>query len=179
MVLSIALLALVTGYLYRSSPDPAGVRIGYIIEHGGWWGDLILISPVTAYILTHFRWEDRTITNALILAVAISTVLLAIWLKGSYRVWDVFHRNGEIKTAGWLHYGYMIAVLTALILFYFGGTKPSRQEANLITAAVAIHVVLGFLQPEWKTFGRVSPGTLLFAGAAWGTLTAGWWRLVH
>ena len=182
MVYIEALIAFKTQYFWRHEPPqtPKGVVPGFFLEHGGMWGDALIISPLVAHICATYaqQWSGGKFLGTFAISILIGIGMMAQWLKGSHKVWDVFHQAGKVKAAGWIHFFYMIACLTAILLFFIG-SKASTEDANIVAVGLAIHIMAGVIQPEWKTFGKVSLGTVATACTAWLAIAGTWWHLVH
>lgn len=131
-----------------------GLDMGFV-NHGGMWGDLLLLPMANAVIV-----PDLTLGAWIVLAFVTSTIA-SVWVHIHwYRGRDVAHSpehmwpcrpHGscfrDLSWAGWLHVLYVIGELTLLIGFLM---HPAPPMTVLIVAAIfTIHVPIGLLQPRW------------------------------
>jgi hypothetical protein len=131
-------------------------------NHGGMWGDLMLLPIANAVIvpgLTIGRW----IAVALILSTIASVWVHHYWYRGHRVTHSAEHmwprrRSGacfrDLSWAGWLHVVYVIGQLTILIGFLL---HPLPRAVVLLVAAVfTVHLFLGLLQPRWFVSGQIA-----------------------
>jgi hypothetical protein len=155
-----------------------GLGIGFA-EHGGMWGDLLLLPIVNAVIVPHLM-VGVWMAVPLVVAALTSTWLHATWHGGHtsairdhtwpsrpYGRW-----NSDLSIAGWLHVFY-VAGEFGLILTW--ALSPMPVAAVILVALVlSVHVPVGLLQPGWFASGRrpVSAIPLLASSLAllWATV---------
>ena len=139
----------------------SGLDMGFA-NHGGMWGDLLLLPIANAVIVPH-------LTLGPWLAGVVPTAALASawahhhWYRGASsshspehmwpcRVHGTWAR--DLSWAGWLHVGYVCGELTLLGGFLI---HPMPDLVVLIVAAVfTIRVPIGLLQPRWFLTRRIA-----------------------
>ncbi|MEO6536889.1 MAG: hypothetical protein ABIT47_04305 [Candidatus Paceibacterota bacterium] len=183
MVLSEAFLAYRDGFLYRGQgnwPRP-GNRISFYIEHGGMWGDLIIVSPLVAAVTTiglpYWLHNEWAVSGGLI-SVVLTVAMILMWSASSKNLDDAFMRDTLLKPCGAVHAVYMFFAISVLILFYWftpvtAATWHWRYIASLL---LAVHVILGIIIPDIVTNGRVGRNTWLTTLGAWAVIAVSYWR---
>lgn len=131
-------------------------------NHGGMWGDFILLPIANAVITPHLT-VGSWIVAALIVATIASAWVHRHWHRGSSpshsceHMWPSRPRGtwyGDLSLAGWLHVLYVIGELTILVGFLM---HPMPDVTVIVVAAVfTIHVPIGLLQPRWFLTGRMA-----------------------
>jgi hypothetical protein len=128
-------------------------------NHGGMWGDLLLLPIANAVIVPHLSigvWLPIAVT----LAIAASILVHIHWYRGdespvarrhaAEHMWPsrphgAWHR--DLSWAGWLHVLYVALELTLLAGFLL---HPMPLPAVLAVAGIfTVHVPIGLLQPRW------------------------------
>ena len=152
------------------------------VNHGGMWGDLVLLSMANAAIVPHlsFGWW---LAPALIVATIASVWVHIHWYHAPHAVPDDGHdappepaargggagrRSGDhmwpshahgawwrdLSWSGWAHVVYVVGELTLLAGFLL---HPFPSDVVLFVAAIfTIHVPLGLLQPRWYRTGHIA-----------------------
>jgi hypothetical protein len=138
-----------------------GLDMGFV-NHGGMWGDLVLLPIANAVIVPHLTLGPW-IAVAVIVATVASVSVHHHWHRGSSpshsceHMWPSRPKGtwyGDLSGAGWLHVLYVIGELTILIGFLI---HPMPTAVVLAVAAVfTIHVPIGLLQPRWFLTGRIA-----------------------
>jgi hypothetical protein len=66
------------GYLTQAQMHAQGVLNGYsFMEHGGMWADVLVISPLVAYIATKYELKYTAWYSLLIFAIAVIATIAA------------------------------------------------------------------------------------------------------
>jgi hypothetical protein len=138
-----------------------GLDMGFA-NHGGMWGDLILLPLANAVIVPHLT-IGAWLGGALVAATIASAWVHHHWHRGSSPAHSREHMwpsrshggwYGDLSWAGWLHVLYVIAELMVLIGFL---VHPMPDAVVLVVATVfTLHVPLGLLQPRWFLTGHVA-----------------------
>lgn len=138
-----------------------GLDMGFA-NHGGMWGDLLLLPIANAVIVPHLS-VGPWIGGALLISTLASVWVHVHWYRGSHpahsceHMWPRRPHGGwarDLSPAGWLHVAYVVGELSLLIGFL---VHPMPTPAVLVVAAVfTIHVPIGLLQPRWFLTGRVA-----------------------
>jgi hypothetical protein len=144
-----------------------GLTMGFA-NHGGMWGDLVLLPVANAAIVPHLT-AGIWLPVALSLATLASVVVHVYWYRGDSagtrgarahapeHMWPTRSQgtwHGDLSWAGWLHVLYVAAELTLLTGFLVHVTPP--PAAVIVCAIFTIHVPLGLLQPRWYVSGRIA-----------------------
>ena len=142
-----------------------GLSMGFA-NHGGMWGDLLLLPIANALIAPHLA-AGAWLPAAFAVAFAASVLVHVFWYRGDDKVRKRAHAAehmwpsrpqgtwyGDLSWAGWLHVVYVAAELTILAGFLAHATPP--PVAVIVCAVFTIHVPLGLLQPRWYVTGRVA-----------------------
>jgi hypothetical protein len=139
-----------------------GLDMGFV-NHGGMWGDLMLLPFANAAIVPHLQ-PGLWMLAALALSFALSVWVHIHWYRGDAPGWHSREHmwpsrpHGswweDLSWAGWAHVVYVAGELTILIGFWL------FPMTDLVVAVVAIvftlHVPLGLLQPRWFLTGEVA-----------------------
>jgi hypothetical protein len=138
-----------------------GLDMGFF-NHGGMWGDLLLLPVSNAMIVPHLA-VSAWIAPALVAATIASVWVHIHWYRGRNvahspeHMWPCRPHGScfrDLSWAGWLHVLYVIAELTLLIGFLL---HPAPPVTVLIVAAIfTIHVPIGLLQPRWFVTRRIA-----------------------
>lgn len=147
-----------------------GLDIGFG-NHGGMWGDAVLLPIANAVIVPHMPWGWWLLGPVAVAAV--TSVALHAWWHGATphgvrdHMWPTRPTSrwaADLSLAGWCHVAYVTFEL-ALLLAYAAIPVPLPVVA-LVTAVLSIHVPLGLLHPAWFATGGIRvAGTRLMAGA--------------
>ncbi len=151
------------------------------IWHGGMIGDLLLITPLIALIVSRYSlsWDPTRFLLVFGGCLLISFVLHNQWDKTNL---PESHTYLHVRSqTGWLHLVYLPAALTVMVMFYFQ-TPHYRIDPEIavsISAILAFHIFLGthtplkIWNPSWfgVPFGMADliPVTVVSALLAWRT----------
>jgi hypothetical protein len=154
-----------------------GLDMGFA-NHGGMWGDLLLLPVANAAIVPHLQ------PGVWIVAAFALTCALSAWVHGHWYRGDPPSRHGiprtaaaelrqrahrcehmwpsrrygswwkDLSWAGWAHLVYVAGELTVLVGFLL------FPMPDVVIAAVCViftlHVPLGLLQPRWFLTGEIA-----------------------
>jgi hypothetical protein len=135
------------------------VTMGFI-NHGGMWGDLIIMSMVTGIVFPHL--VRSYFLSAVFVALALTVIAHAQWAKGMRNdatTGHMFptHKTGkwyvDISAAGWTHVFVMTMLLTVTLMY-----AVSPAPTNIVVAIsllLTVHVFLGTVQPGWYCTGKL------------------------
>lgn len=147
-----------------------GLDLGFV-DHGGMWGDLLLLPIANAIIVPHIVPGRR-----LLLPLAVSA-LVSLWLHARWHgghasgvrdhMWPsrpYGHRFRDLSAAGWMHIIYVIGQFGLIVAWAL--TPMPAAAVVLVTAVLTAHVPLGLLQPGWVATGhRPTSATPVLVGA--------------
>jgi len=159
-----------------------GLDMGFV-NHGGMWGDLVLLPVANAAIVPHLQ-PGLWIAGALALTTALSVWVHVHWYRGCPRssvlgrqssvvgpessvVGGRLHSSEhmwpsrpygswwkDLSRAGWAHVVYVAGELAILIGFLL---FPMPDEVvAAICVIFTLHVPLGLLQPRWYLTGEIA-----------------------
>ncbi len=147
------------GQTTKSSSKP----MGYLIQHGGVWGDIIYISALVGWFHYEFsrHWTNGATALSWMVSIAFSTFMIGRWRSFSKVANDAMSMDEKTTPVGWLHGLYMIVALTYVFLFYFGTpTEFTRKYVWGVSGLLALHIAIGTIQPGWILFKKVMPGSI-------------------
>lgn len=154
------LLSAAASYVEGTFTDKS-VTIGFV-EHGGMWGDLIIMAAVGGIVFPHLvkKWSFTLFSIAI--ALIITVVAHSEWAQMSQRegiTGHIFptHATGlwyhDISIAGWLHVAVM-GGLSALIIMYVVSPVP-RKIVLIVSILLTAQVFVGTVEPGWFCTGRL------------------------
>src|ERR1035441_3749016 len=137
------------------------VTMGFI-NHGGMWGDLIILSVMTGLVYPYFVRNRLVILSALFLALAV-TILAHIqwanWSRNDGLTGHMFrsHETGiwyaEMSLAGWMHVIVMTVLLS--VAFIYAVSSTPLNIVLTVSLLLTVHVFLGTVQPGWYCTGKL------------------------
>jgi len=141
------------------------VTMGFL-EHGGMWGDFILLPIVNGLIVPCFPRPSvkRCMATSGLAACAIVATIFAHaqWAamgRASATTDFVFPRHtsgawyNDMSLSGFLHLVYMSVELT-LVLGYAVMPMPVKRVL-LISGLLTVHLIVGQVQPGWYSTGTI------------------------
>jgi len=162
-------------------PSQMGVGVTGLpfVGHGGMWGDMLLITPLTSIIIVTcgHQWIFIRLFALALVAMSASAILHVIWSWNPRP--DSLACFNRITRAGMMHVRYMSITLTVVLMLYFG--TPVVPSALLIASSIvlAVHIVVGnhmilnIIRPAWWVSNTKDP-------MAWGVIVVTWvalaWR---
>lgn len=139
----------------------SGLSMGFA-NHGGMWGDLLLLPIANAAIAPHLTLGPW-LPIAFALSAMVSVLVHVYWYRGhktthaAEHMWPSRTRgswHGDLSWAGWLHVLYVAGELT-LLAGFLAHVTPT-VVAVIVCAIFTIHVPIGLLQPRWYVTGRIA-----------------------
>lgn len=133
-----------------------GERYGLpLYGHGGWWGDLLLMSGVAAALVAAYgsRWSLADWALAAVPMTLVNAAMHYLWSKNP--MLDCLASRGRLSLAGKVHWVYMEVALTIVGMFYFrtSGVDPAVYLAVSFAIVVhelaANHKFLDLFRPWW------------------------------
>ena len=155
LVLAQIPLAWRDGYLFRKQ-RPFYFRGFTLSEHGGWWMDLLVISPVFAWVASNNA--VRYWSPVSFLLAAMSTLawifLCRFYSEQSKTTPEAHAHEGQMTSAGYVHAIFAIIATWFAGLYYFGGfdTHPIASERLAMFVALWALAVIGGVKfsKRWK-----------------------------
>ena len=138
-----------------------GLGMGFS-EHGGMWGDLILL-PIANAAIVPFLSSGLWIAPVAVVATLASISVHIHWgSKGTGRrsgdhMWPAHDRVSwwrDLSWAGWAHLLYVIGELTLLVGFLLH--EIPMAVVIVVASVLTIHVPIGLLQPRYFLSGRIA-----------------------
>jgi len=124
---------------------------GYsLLQHGGMWTDVFVITPAIAYIMSKYKLAYLSWWGVL-LFVAISAFV--IWAMLGYQqsgkiIPEAYSHYGKTGIAGYLHGLYAILGIWVITMFLITPIYPHASVQDLIIVAVAVTIL--FPLGVWK-----------------------------
>lgn len=150
-----ALLAWADGWLTQSQLQSSGITNGYaLMEHGGWLADLLLISPLGAYIIASYRLPCLSWQGVLIFAGALAAglVLGRMWQEFGKTYPEAYTHGGITTPAGVIHLAYLVGLVWIIGMYYFAPTNPHHgYDMFVVATGITVLSVLGLwkFSPAW------------------------------
>jgi hypothetical protein len=144
LVIAQALLAHQDRFFTVAEMQSRGIREGLpFIWHFGMWGDLLVISGLSAYLICRYgrTWKPHLVCASL--AAGLLAAALMSWWYTYSNVPETHVQNGSLTWAGYVHAVYMglaIAVFTQALLFT---ESISSKVIRVVCAVLFIHVLFG------------------------------------
>lgn len=142
-----AVAAWFDGYAHPAHLQQRGVDHGWsFLEHGGMWADILIISPLCAYVLTA---HTLVVGGYALVLVAVSigaAALLGYVYHVTGRTIPQLHAHNDHTTiAGWLHNLYTVLALFVILMFYAKQLipVPSAPEAWWVAVSLTIFSIVG------------------------------------
>jgi hypothetical protein len=144
------------GGLWRRRP---GLEMGFV-NHGGMWGDLVLLPVANAAIVPHVRpgwWLAGALAGSMLASIGLHR-----WWHGGEtasvrdHMWPSRGRGHwarDLSPAGWCHVGYVAGEL--IVIFAYALAPMPGSVVLVVTLLLTLHVPIGLLQPAWFATGRV------------------------
>jgi hypothetical protein len=151
-----------------------GLAMGFV-NHGGMWGDLVLLSVANAVVVPHLTWGPWLI-GALTAGAPASMWAHAHWYhpptagpcdpgelvsaRGAADGDHMWPRHGhgswwrDLSWSGWAHVIYVTGELSLLVGFLLHAMPA--DVVVLVAAIFTIHVPIGLLQPRWYRTGHIA-----------------------
>jgi len=152
-----------------------GLDLGFA-DHGGMWGDLLLLPVVNAVTVP---WVEPGwwLLGPLGLAAVVSLVLHGWWHGGTPEgvrdhMWPSRPSGRwtmDLSLSGWCHVAYVAGELGLLLAWALSPAPPA--VVWVVAILLSLHAPLGVLQPAWLATGRLPAVdvrlVMLALGAAW------------
>ena len=113
------------------------------VWHFGMWGDLLIISPLAAYVIG--RYFDRRRWRQILISLIIG-LILAVIFSFLYTLSDLPEahiQNHQLTAAGKIHLVYMAIALAVFTQFLFFSGDVSVSLLRIVSVLLFVHVFLG------------------------------------
>ena len=176
-----AVLAYRDNFFSVSQMQKRGITQGLPFSmHAGMWGDLLVISPMVAWIISSdFKvWSISEWTISIGLGFFVSSILHNLYEK--IEIPESHVQGNRLTKAGWVHFLYVALMFTALILFYFFTPAISYVTFTIFSVLLTLHVIfanhilLEIMMPKW--YGKHHFKDSLFVLSVVATVTLLAWR---
>ena len=137
MVFVQGLMAWTDGFLTRGQLRARSITGWCLLEHGGIWADIFVISPLAAYVLAKYQvhWFSFGGLITLVLAVGCSLAAMTGWREGGSTTPEAHTHDGRTTAAGWIHGIYMVVGIAVFVQFFFANTTPAPATKELLVVA--------------------------------------------
>lgn len=147
-------------YLSKRQLAERGIKGYALLDHGGWWADVFIISPLVAWIASSHRLPYWSSSGE----AALLVIFLAVWCLGSLytevglKTPEAYTHDGRTTVAGYLHGLYAVICIWNVILSCFADVQPKVTRGEALATAIALTPwaylgVAKFNKELWK-FGR-------------------------
>ena len=132
------------------------------INHGGMWGDLIIMSVVTGLVFPNLISNQICMFSALFVALAVAIIAHVFWAKGMQSeavTGHMFpsHKTGkwylDMSGAGWMHV--LVTTMLLSIIFMYAVSPMSNYVIDTVSLLLTIHVFIATMQPGWFCTGKL------------------------
>lgn len=137
------------------------VTMGFV-NHGGMWGDLLLMSTAIGFIIPHLKSSSGISLIGLPVALVLTEYAHEQWAKymrAHYITGHMFptHTQEEWRRSlSWSGYTHFILMNILLYFLFLYIASPMPKEAIIIVSVlVSAHVILGTVQPGWYCTGKL------------------------
>jgi hypothetical protein len=143
LVLIQADLANKTHFLTADQLQKQGIQGLPFIWHFGMWGDFIIISPIAAYIVSHYfnQWRLTTLSISFIGSLVSSALLGCFYTLSSMP--EAHTMNHSLTLTGMVHLVYMFTAFTIFSEYFFFTPVIARVELAVISLLMFFHVFIG------------------------------------
>jgi hypothetical protein len=151
------------GYLKYSDLKRRGIVNAYsLMEHGGYWADIFIISPVVAYITGRYELAYTSWYSIATFVVACAVIGGAGYGYGKHgekkkpdvMLPDSYVHEQKTSLAGWVHLIFAVAVCYVIVMFYLTPITPaaSRWDMLIISSLLTPFCFLGVCKftRRWK-----------------------------
>lgn len=113
-------------------------RCWSFLQHGGMWADVLIISPIVAFVLGSYRldytswWGIGTYVFSLVLTL----VMVEFYRRMGIAWGDHCTHDGKTKPAGWVHAAFAFAAIWILLEVFLGLTTPVVSNVHLVIIAI-------------------------------------------
>jgi hypothetical protein len=137
------------------------VTMGFV-NHGGMWGDLIIMSVVTGLVFPYLIKNQICMFSALFLALTVAIIAHIFWAKGMQSeavTGHMFpsHKTGkwylDICGAGWMHV--LVTTMLLAVIFIYAISPLPKNVIIATSLLLTIHVVIASVQPGWYCTGEL------------------------
>jgi hypothetical protein len=144
LVLAQALFAYQDGFLNASQMLQNGTKSGLPFSwHFGMWGDIVLISPMSALIVAYYskQWTPASLVLSGLLGLAVSIVMH--WVYTFSAMPEAHVQAHQLTRAGMVHLIYMAFALTIFIQLFLFTPHITARALRWISVLVFMHVLAG------------------------------------
>jgi hypothetical protein len=112
-----------------------GITNAYsLLQHGGWWSDIFLVTPVIAYLTDKYRFAYTSWYSILTFVIVAAFTMQAghIYNKIGRAIPVPYSHDGKTPPAGWVHGIFAVAALWIMVMFYLTPIAPPASTHDLI-----------------------------------------------
>ena len=144
------------GWFCQSQMRSLGNRGFAIVEHGGMWADILVVSPTLAFVVSRYHLNYLSWWS---LCILVAIVIFTFWSLKHYEsvgkiISEAHTHHGKTTFAGWIHGFYAAPAMWVFVLFLLTPVEPTASVRGLLLVALTLTVLfpLGLIKfnREWK-----------------------------
>ncbi|MGI8570223.1 MAG: hypothetical protein ACR2KT_14810, partial [Methylocella sp.] len=144
LVVAQAISAYFDHFLTVSQMQQRGINHGLpFVWHFGMWGDLLIVSPLAAYLIGRFFRHWRLRWMVLSLACGFVAASLLSWAYTLSSIPEAHVQNHNLTAAGAGHLLYMALALSVFIQFFLFTPGVPTGLLWLVSLLLLVHVFVG------------------------------------
>jgi hypothetical protein len=143
LVLAQALLAYKDQFLTVTQMHSRGVEHGLpFVWHFAMWSDLLLITPLAAYIISRYQkqWRICWLIGSVVIGFSVSAGLHYLYTFSA--IPEAHIQNHELTPAGFVHFVYM-AITFAVFFLFFVTPNPTHKMLAVVSVLLLLHIFVG------------------------------------
>jgi hypothetical protein len=144
LILSQGFLAYGDRFLTVSQMHERGIGHGLpFLWHLAMWSDLVIISPLAAYLVGQYRGKWSLRSTLACLTIALVSAGSLHWLYSLSPMPEAHVRNRALTGPGMVHAIYMFITFAIFLQFLLFTHGVSRRILGLVSVLLLIHVFIG------------------------------------
>ncbi len=156
---------------------------GYsFLQHGGMWCDVIIITPLVAYLVGKYQFaylSPLSITIAIVALVVWTALAVFVFTPAGKIMPEAHTHDGYVTEAGWILVVYATLASWVIVMWYVSGleTPPiSENDVAIVSFVLIPWAILSVIKisPIWKlNYCSTTQTAVKIIGIA----VLAWWRL--
>ncbi len=138
------------GYLTQAQMQSRGIKGWSFMEHGGMWFDFFILTPVVAYIVSHYKLPILSKTSiAFICGIIVALICFGFFYSSkTFGIPEAHTHDGKTAPAGYVHGVYALIVAWVLFMFYFKISMSADYRHDIKWVSMAPDAVFLFRSRE-------------------------------